>query len=1243
MMKFGISTKITLLAVILVLLTASSVGVMVYQESNELLVKKELNDIVRGIEREAIYIKSEFSMLKKDVSFLSKTPPIQGIRRTLNGLDPLDGSSNEEWLNRLSVIFSNFLLERPDYTQIQFISVKNDGLALVSVEKRGNDVISLSKNELQNKKNKDYYSRRIGKHPGEIYFSNITLNKEAGVITKPYFPIISVVVPVFDKSHIMFGLVVIDMDMSGVLKVFMNNAPEFSNHYVTNSRGDYLAHPDTNKVFAFEFDSDYRVQTEFPAIAGNYGENDISWGVEKSDIIIRDDNNILRFIPVRYDLNEPSSIIYIGVSTSLRDAIENIAVVNNKSILLGVSLIVISVVLSILFSRMITRPLTQIISAAKQYGRGNYSAALPTEYGGEIGTLSTVIKLMGEEIEKRNKEIINSEKIMKSIVSNAVDGIVTIDQNGVVLTFNDACEKIFGHRREEVIGSNISTLMSDDDSGDQLYLAKFFSHSSKKIFDQKFNVKGERKNRDKFPLNISVSEMDLDNGRNFVVMMRDVTEENKAKKELLKYRDHLEELIEEQVVDLNVAKELAEHANIAKSEFLANMSHELRTPLNSLLILAENLVENKDGNLKSNQLEAATIIYNSGKDLLVLINDILDLAKIESGKYLVNNECFFVEDLVENIKSQFTHVASSKELYFKVSIDASVPKELISDRQRISQVLKNFVSNAFKFTHHGGVELSVKMSLASSEVLFSVKDSGIGIPDDMLKSVFMSFVQVDGTTSREYGGTGLGLSISKEMAKLIGGEITLESSGSGSVFCLVIPCDINAPVAAVVIDQPSRLHTVSEKISTDIAPIRNEALFKDDRSSIVDGDDVMLIIEDDPHFARILYASTHLKGFKCLISSNGLDGLTLATDYRPDAIILDIGLPDISGLEVFEKLHYKKETRDIPVYFISVHDEQKDLIEKGAVGYLTKPITQEQLDGVIDNIRTMSSAKVKDILIVEDDIPMQQYLTLLFCHKGLNVVAVDNAEDALEKLKTRRFCGMMLDLMLPGMSGLDLLDMVSDDADIIQPPVMIYSGKDVTDDERERLQKYTDTFIKKQDGSDQLLNDVLDTLSGDNFIPEMDIGRDFSEFEEGDVSHMEVSWVMNNLFKGMTALLVDDDQRNTFALSFILNQAGFETILAEDGQQALDALDKNPDVDIVLMDIMMPVMDGYEAIERIRQQSRFESLPVLAVTAKAMKEDRDKCLKIGATDYLPKPIEARRLFSMMATCLNLEENEKMSV
>ncbi len=1236
-MKFGISTKITLLAVMLVLLTASSVGVMVYKESNELLVEKELNDIVSGIEREAIYVQSEFEILKKDVSFLSKTPPIQGIRRTLNGPDPLDGSSNEEWLNRLSVIFSNFLQERPDYTQIQFISVKDDGLELVSVEKRGSDVISLRKSELKNRGNESYYARRKGKHPGETYFSSIALNKEAGVITKPYTPIISVVVPVFDENHIMFGLVVINMDMSNVLKEFMNNAPEFSSHYVTNSRGDYLAHPDTSKVFLFEFGSEYRVQTEFPGIADNYGASDISWGIEKNDISIRDANSILRFIPVRYDFNEPSSAIYLGVSTSLQHAIENVEIVRNKSILLGASLIVIGVVLAILFSRMITRPLTQIISAAKRYGRGDYSAPLPTECGGEIGTLSAVIKAMGEEVNKRNKEIINSEKTMKSIVKNAVDGIVTIDQNGVVLTFNAACEKIFGYRREEIIGSNISILMSEPDTGNQLYLGKCFSDKSKKILGQKFNVTGKRKNRDKFPLNISVSEMGLDSDRNFVVMMRDVTEENRAKEELLKYRDHLEELIEEQVVDLNVAKDLAEHANIAKSEFLANMSHELRTPLNSLLILAENLVDNKDGNLTSSQLEAATIIYNSGKDLLVLINDILDLAKIESGKYLVNNESFFVEGLVEDIKSQFTHVASGKGLYFKVNIDGDVPKELVSDRQRIGQILKNFTSNAFKFTHQGGVELSVRMSLTSAEVLFSVKDSGIGIPSDKLQSVFMSFVQVDGTTSREYGGTGLGLSISKEMANLIGGEITLESDDSGSVFSLVIPCDVNVEVLPVVIEQASPLHVSTKIISNDVVPVKNEALFKDDRASIVDGDDVMLIIEDDPHFARILYASTHLKGFKCLISNNGLDGLSLASDYKPDAIILDIGLPDISGLEVFEKLHYKKETRDIPVYFISVHDEQKDLLEKGAVGYLTKPITQEQLDGVIDNIRTMSNSKIKDVLIVEDDIPMQQYLSLLFCHKGINVVAVDNAEDALEQLKTRRFCGMMLDLMLPGMSGLDLLDVVSDDVNIIQPPVMIYSGKDVTDDERERLQKYTDTFIKKQEGSDRLLNDVLDAFSGERFIPDVDAGSDFSVFEKGDISHMEVGRVMNNLFKGMTALLVDDDKRNTFALSFILNQAGFETILAEDGQQALDALDKNPDVDIVLMDIMMPVMDGYEAIERIRQQSRFESLPVLAVTAKAMKEDRDKCLKIGATDYLPKPIEARKLFSMMASCLHLEE------
>ena len=1233
-MKFGISTKITLLAVMLVLITASSVGIMVYKESNDLIVEKELSDIMSGIDREALLMTSEFNALKRDVSFLSKTPPIEGIYRTFEGDDPLDGSSSKEWLERLSVIFSNFLLERNDYTQVRFISVYDGGQELVKVERRGSDVIVQRSEELQNVANSHYYAKRLGRNPGEIYFSDINLKRINGVVTKPFIPLVHAVVPVFDGDHNMFGMVVINFDMSRFFRTFMNNSPEFSHHYITNSAGDYLAHPDAKNVFGFEFGNEYRVQTEFPGIESGYEIDDFSWGVEKNAISIRSDSSILRFIPIQYDITDPTSVIYMGVVTSLDHAIKNVELVRDKSIMLAVSLIAIGMMLAFLLSSMITRPLTQIIIAAKKYGRGDYTAELPAGHGGEIGTLSDVIKQMGEEIDSRNKEIINSEKMMKSIINNAVDGIVTIDLSGRILTFNNACEKIFGYRREEVLGSNLNTVIGDATYYDGLLDS--LNGMGKSELSQKLSVNGKRKNGCSFPLNMSINEMDLDGDRTFVIMMRDVTDECRAQDELMKYRDHLEELIKEQVQDLNNAKEIAENANVAKSEFLANMSHELRTPLNSLLILAENLVENKDGNLTGSQIEAATIINQSGKDLLVLINDILDLAKIESGKYLVHNEGFNVSNLIEDIGSQFTHVAEKKGLYFDSNINIESDYELISDKQRVSQILKNFLSNAFKFTHVGGVGILVNVVPESSEIVFSVIDSGIGIPEDMRRSIFMSFVQVDGTTSREYGGTGLGLSISKEMANLIGGRIELESGDTGSTFSLYIPCDIGVAEQVVNTKPPAEVSAEIKRKKSGGAALKDADFFKDDRAAIVDGDDVMLVVEDDPHFARILYASTHLKGFKCLIANTGVDGLALAKGFKPDAIILDIGLPDISGLEVFEKLHYQKETRDIPVYFISVHDEEKELLEKGAVGYLTKPITQQQLDSVIEDIRTASSSQIKNILIVEDDLSMQQYLTLLFSHKGVDVVAVDNAEDALSKLKEKQFCGMMLDLMLPGMSGLDLLDIVADDVDIIQPPVMIYSGKEVTAEEKIRIQKYTDTFISKKDSSESLMDGVNRSFPVENYIPEKNMDT-LKSGEETEISYMEVGRAMNNLFKGMKALLVDDDKRNTFALSFILNQAGFETILAEDGQQALDALDSDPSVDIVLMDIMMPVMDGYEAIERIRQQPRFESLPILAVTAKAMKEDRDKCLRIGATDYLPKPIEARRLFSMMATCLSIDE------
>ncbi|WP_410512364.1 response regulator [Paenibacillus sp. BR2-3] len=708
--------------------------------------------------------------------------------------------------------------------------------------------------------------------------------------------------------------------------------------------------------------------------------------------------------------------------------------------------------------------------------------------------------------------------------------------------------------------------------------------------------------------------------------------------EVKEKRDEIEEArsqLEKQAMKLSITSKY-------KSEFLANMSHELRTPLNSLLILSQLLTENKDGNLTEKQVEFAHTIYMSGADLLKMIDEILDLSKVDAGKMELNQESVMLDELGSFVEQNFGPQAAKKGLSLQISIHEPLPDSIVTDTHRLKQVLRNLLSNAFKFTSEGFVEFSVSRADKDSlpdylpheleYVAIAVKDSGIGIPADKKDLVFEAFQQVDGTTSRKYGGTGLGLSISRELARLMGGAIVLESrEGQGSSFTLYLPVQGNYSLlpnsmeSAAAVEAEALKELLQTHIQTPAAvPLEQEqAEIEDDRDQLTSNDKVLLIIEDDASFAKILLGMAHGRGFKGLVALQGDRGLQLAKTYLPDAIILDIQLPVMDGWSILRELKGSSQTRHIPVHVISVNDEMKHGLMMGAMAYLRKPTSREALDRAFSSIETYTSSTLKHLLIVEDDEIQRRSITELIGHDDVEITAVPTGEEALIELRKQKYDCMVLDLMLGDMNGFDLLDQIRDDEELNDLPIIIYTGKDLDSKEETKLRKYAESIIIKDVRSPERLLDETTLF----------LHRVEANLPEDKRKILQKLHNKEELFHGKKILLVDDDIRNVFALSSVLEGYNMEVKFAENGREALDILIEQDGFDLILMDMMMPEMDGFEATRRIRQMPQYAKLPIIALTAKAMKEDRAKCIEAGVSDYMKKPIETDQLLSLMRVWL----------
>jgi CheY-like chemotaxis protein/HAMP domain-containing protein len=720
--------------------------------------------------------------------------------------------------------------------------------------------------------------------------------------------------------------------------------------------------------------------------------------------------------------------------------------------------------------------------------------------------------------------------------------------------------------------------------------------------------------------------------------LQQTNQELEEKARLLEIKNHEVELAKADVEEK--AEQLAITSRY-KSEFLANMSHELRTPLNSLLILSKLLFDNQEDTLTPKQIEFARNIHSAGSDLLTLINDILDLSKIESGTTTVEPGPVVFAEVERELQQTFRHIAESRGLAFAIERDAALPENFETDANRLNQVLRNLLSNAFKFTERGSVTLAIRvvhggwsaestaLEAADLVVAFSVADSGIGIPEDKQRIIFEAFQQADGTTSRKYGGTGLGLSISRGIARLLGGELRVDSEpGSGSTFTFYLPrVYAHAPTTRPALGALGGLpRPVTEASSPSGSHIVVSQPFDDDRDDLGAGDRVLLVIEDDADFARIVRDAARARGFKVIVALEGDAGLALARKHKPSAITLDLRLPDTDGWTVLDRLKHDTSTRHIPIHIISADDQRTRGLKLGAVAYLQKPATEEALGDALANLGGFVDRRIKNLIVVEDDERERQSIVELVADKDVETTAVASGQEALALLGTRRFDCMVLDLGLPDMRGLELIESIKKQPELRELPIIVYTGKDLTRAQEAELRRLTESIIVKDVKSPERLLDETALF----------LHRVEESLPEPKRRLLQQLHHKDPVLAGRRVLVIDDDLRNIFAITSALERQDIIVTYAENGRDGLAALEHaagDAAVDVVLTDIMMPEMDGYEVMRAIRAQERFRELPIIALTAKAMKTDRQKCLDAGASDYIAKPVDVEQLLSLLRVWL----------
>jgi signal transduction histidine kinase/DNA-binding response OmpR family regulator len=717
------------------------------------------------------------------------------------------------------------------------------------------------------------------------------------------------------------------------------------------------------------------------------------------------------------------------------------------------------------------------------------------------------------------------------------------------------------------------------------------------------------------------------------VQQEELMEANEELEERARLLEEKNQLVFERNLDIQRKAEELEQSTKYKSEFLANMSHELRTPLNSILLLSRLMSENNDLNLNSEQIEYARVIQSSGNGLLALIDEILDLSKIEAGRMDLMYADVPVHDIVEDMRSLFAPIAKEKNIEFRTTVSRDVKRIIETDRLRVEQVIKNLIANALKFTSKGYVELSIHMSDADN-IAFAVKDTGIGIPADKQQVIFEAFRQADGSTRRKYGGTGLGLSISRELARLLGGEITLTSEpGQGSEFTLLMPVSKEAAehslpaeeaaqpeertVAATHVKPSGNGREIRQRYISDVIP----SDVPDDRESIRPKDRVILIVEDDTNFAKSLLECTRQRGYKGVVTVRGDEAMPLAQQYQPAGVLLDIQLPVKDGWEVMEELKNNAATKHIPVHMMSSYDGKYKSLSKGAVDFINKPVAFEQMRDIFERIEFMLNNNPRKVLIVEENMKHAKALSYYLENFKVNTEIKSTVNESVEALQKKEVNCVILDMGIPNQRSYDTLDEVKKTPGLENIPIIIFTGKNLSKAEEVKIKQYADSIVIKTAHSYQR---ILDEVS---------LFLHLMEEKSSSGRNTTNTGVLQEVLKDKTVLIADDDIRNIYSLTKSLEAYHMKVVSATDGKEALKQLQEHPDVDIVLMDMMMPEMDGYESTKRIKSNPAFRKLPVIAVTAKAMTGDREKCIEAGASDYISKPVDIDQLLSLLRVWL----------
>ncbi|HEY7646997.1 MAG TPA: response regulator [Hyphomicrobiales bacterium] len=1330
-LKLSIVSKLSVLVVGAVIVTALAVNEVYVRGSNQILIDQAIADLEKEAEFFRYPLGSKIDQLKDDAQLLAHLHATQGIVRASSngGRDPESQLPLTDFEDRLATTFTEMLRTREYYRQIRFIGVADQGKEILKVERFGNRIERTPVSQLEQRGTERYLQDTLRLTPGDVYLSEASLNKEGGKVSLPHILVLRAAVPIFTAEKDPFGIIIVNIDFGAVIQDIRRHLAENRGLYVANASGDYLAHPDTSQLYATDLGHEHRIQRDRPRLIEVMGNPK----QDKATFLPRDkaQGSVFAFRKYRYDPLNQDNYLGIAVETSYANIIAKTEEVERQGFLFSSVVALVAVIAAISLLRLLIRPLNGVADAIVRYRRGEKDIQLPVESPDEIGVLAREFAVMmqqkGEEdwvkenlvAIARNllgfKELRGFANCLMEALTPAVGAQVGVfyisgtyarqhaDSETETLNFLGA----WGYKEQDadrlprkfnwgegLVGSCARTrtrMLITDVPADYLRIASALGEAKPKqllllpvLFENSLvgvielaavgtfsNVHLAFLEQLSFNIGVIVNSISasmrtqelLEETRQTAEELQRSEEELKTQQEELEASNEemeektkaLEEQnarIREQSSELEEAKQLIEEkakelelSNKYKSEFLANMSHELRTPLNSLLILARGLASNEEGNLTPEQVEEAHVIHNGGLELLSLINDILDLSKVEAGKISIIPENIYIADVAKKLSQQFEPIAQDSGVAFRILIDESLPDTVHTDGQRLEQILKNLLSNAFKFTQEGSVTLDIRRVNADAElqrvslsgsapIAFSVTDTGIGIDRSKLKDIFEAFQQEDGSIDRHYGGTGLGLTIARKFAFLLDGEIHVASEkGRGSTFTLYLPLASASEKRPVPGSLPAIAERLKEarEIGIKAAPKTAVRTFiPDDRNIIGANDNVLLIIEDDPAFAGTLMKIARKRGYKCLAAGDGKSGLLLAAEQPVTAIILDLRLPDIDGMRVLDQLKHDLTTRHIPVHIITGMETPDSMapLKKGAIGCLIKPVQQDELDSVFAHIEEKVRSAVKKVLVVEDDKATQAAIQSLLKQKDIELVMVGTGAAALEQLRAASYDCVILDLKLPDMTGFEWLEAREKEAgEAGSPPVIIYTAKDLSEGENRSLSRYTGSIvIKGASSSERLLDEV--TL----FLHSVE-----STLSKDQQAMIRMRHDPDQALQNRTVLLVDDDLRNTFALSKLLKKRGMNVVIADNGQMALEKLREEKAVELIIMDIMMPIMDGYQAMREIRTRDGWRELPIIALTARAMPEEQERCIEAGANDYLVKPVDIERLLTLLRVWLFKQE------